>query len=37
MIVVSDSSERVLELLDKYTLRISNEFHASAAAPDKSL
>jgi hypothetical protein len=37
MIVVSDSSERVLELLDKYTLRISNEFHASTAAPDKSL
>lgn len=37
LIVVSDSSERVLELLDKYTHRIGNEFHASAAAPDKSL
>jgi hypothetical protein len=37
LIVVSDSSERVLELLDTYTHRIGNEFHASAAAPDKSL
>lgn len=37
LIVVSNSSERVLELLDKYTHRIANEFHASAAAPDKSL
>jgi hypothetical protein len=37
LIVVSDSSERVLELLDNYTHRIATEFHASAAAPDKSL
>lgn len=37
IIVVSDSSERVLELLDKYTHRISDEFHASIPAPDKSL
>ena len=37
LIVVSDSSDRVLELLDNYTHRIGNEFHASAAAPDKSL
>lgn len=37
LIVVSDSSEKVIELLDKYTRRIANEFHASAAAPDKSL
>jgi len=37
LIVVSDSSDRVLELLDHYTRRIGNEFHASAAAPDKSL
>lgn len=37
LIVVSDSSDRVLELLDSYTHRIGNEFHASAAAPDKSL
>ncbi|WP_026777890.1 acetyl-CoA carboxylase biotin carboxylase subunit family protein [Polaribacter sp. Hel_I_88] len=36
-IVVSDSSEKVLELLDKYTHRIANEFHASIPAPDKSL
>ena len=37
MIVVSDSSERVLELLDNYTKRIASEFHASIPAPDKSL
>ncbi|MGJ8592383.1 MAG: ATP-grasp domain-containing protein [Aquaticitalea sp.] len=37
MIVVSDCSERVMELLDKYTKRISEEFHASLPAPDKSL
>ena len=36
-IVVSDSSEKVLELLEKFTHRIGNEFHASIAAPDKSL
>lgn len=34
LIVVSESSERVLELLDKYTQRIANEFHASSPAPD---
>ncbi len=34
-IVVSDSSERILELLDHYTQRIANEFHASLPAPDK--
>jgi hypothetical protein len=37
LIVVSDSSERVLELLDTYTQRIASEFHASIPAPDKSL
>lgn len=37
MIVVSDSSERVLELLEKYTHRIASDFHASIPAPDKSL
>lgn len=37
MIVVSDSSERVMELLDAYTKRISEEFHASLPAPKKSL
>ncbi|WP_179345109.1 ATP-grasp domain-containing protein [Winogradskyella ursingii] len=37
LIVVSDSSKRVLELLDKYTDRIGKEFHASLPAPDKSL
>ena len=36
LIVVSDSSERVLELLDQYTERIGKEFHASLPAPDKS-
>jgi hypothetical protein len=36
MIVTSDSRKRVLELLDNYTKRISNEFHASLPAPDKS-
>jgi len=35
LIVVSDSSERILELLDKYTQRIANEFHASLPAPDR--
>ncbi len=37
MIVVSDSSERVLELLDKYTKRIVSDFHASIPSPDRSL
>ena len=37
LIVVSDSSERVLELLDHYTQRIAKEFHASLPAPDKSI
>ncbi|MEZ4802424.1 MAG: ATPase [Gelidibacter sp.] len=37
LIVVSDSSERVMELLDNYTKRISEEFHASLPAPPKSL
>lgn len=36
MIVVSESQERVLELLQAYTERIANEFHASLPAPDKS-
>ncbi|TVZ57692.1 hypothetical protein NA63_0179 [Flavobacteriaceae bacterium MAR_2010_105] len=35
LIVVSESSERVLQLLDAYTQRIANEFHASSPAPDK--
>lgn len=34
LIVVSESSERILELLDHYTHRIANEFHASSPAPD---
>lgn len=37
LIVAADSRERVLELLDAYTHRISNEFHASAPAPDASV
>jgi hypothetical protein len=36
LIVVSNSRERVLELLDNYTKRISNQFHASLPPPDKS-
>lgn len=35
LIVVSESSDRVLELLEHYTNRIANEFHASSPAPDK--
>ncbi len=37
IIVASDSSQQVFDLLDKYTQRIANEFHASIPAPDKSL
>lgn len=36
LIVVSDSSERVMELLEQYTQRIAKDFHASVPAPDKS-
>jgi len=36
LIVVSDSSDRVMELLDQYTKRIANEFHASQPAPDST-
>ncbi|MEM7550801.1 MAG: ATPase [Bacteroidota bacterium] len=36
LIVQSDSRERVLELLDQYTHRIGEKFHASLPAPDKS-
>lgn len=35
-IVVAESSEKVLAVLDKLTQRISNEFHASLPAPDSS-
>lgn len=37
LIVAADSRERLLELLDAYTQRISNKFHASAPAPDVSV
>ena len=37
MIVQSDSSERIMELLDNYAERVAKDFHASAPAPDKSL
>jgi hypothetical protein len=37
LIVRADSKARVLELLDIYAKRISEEFHASAPARDKSL
>lgn len=37
LIVASDSKERVLELLDQYTRRISEEFHASQPARDKTV
>ena len=33
-IVVSDSSDRVLELLDEYTRRIARDYHASLPPPD---
>ena len=36
LIVVSESSERVTELLDQYAQRIARDFHASLPAPDKS-
>ena len=36
LIVAADTRERVLELLDHYTQRIGNEFHASAPAPESS-
>ncbi len=36
LIVAADTRERILELLDQYTQRISNEFHASAPAPESS-
>jgi biotin carboxylase len=35
LIVQSKSQQRVLELLDTYTHRIFNDFHASAPIPDK--
>lgn len=37
LIVLSESSERILELLHHYEARIAQEFHASLPAPDKSL
>ncbi|WP_026755883.1 acetyl-CoA carboxylase biotin carboxylase subunit family protein [Sediminibacter sp. Hel_I_10] len=37
IIVASDSSQQVFDLLEKYTQRIAKEFHASIPAPDKSL
>lgn len=37
LIVVSESSERILELLDTYTKKIASDFHASIPAPNKSL
>lgn len=36
-IVVSDSSQRVLDLLEKYTQKIAHEFHASLPPPDTLL
>ena len=35
LVLQSDSRERILELLDAYTRRIADEFHASAPAPDR--
>ncbi len=37
MILVSETRERVLELLDKYTHRIFEEYHASLPPKDKAL
>jgi len=36
LIVKSNKTERVLELLDNYTERIQKDFHSSAPIPDKS-
>lgn len=36
MIVVSESRERVGQLLEDYAVRVARDFHASAPAPDKS-
>jgi hypothetical protein len=36
LIVVSPSSERVLELLEDYTQRIAQDFHASLPPPEES-
>ena len=36
LIVTSDSKDRVIQLLDQYTQRIQEEFHASLPAPDSS-
>lgn len=37
MIVRSNSSDRIMELLDDYAGRVNRDFHASAPAPKKSL
>jgi biotin carboxylase len=37
VIIASDSSERIMELLDKYAGIISRDYHAAAPAPDQSL
>lgn len=37
MIVTSQSNDRIYELLDEYTEKVRQDFHASAPAPDKSL
>ncbi len=36
LIVASESTQRIRELLDQYAHRIANEFHAAAPAPNKS-
>jgi hypothetical protein len=36
LIVASSSKERVIELLDKYTKRIAEDFHASQPAAGKT-
>ncbi len=37
IIVAADSTEKIVELLDKYATIISGKFHASAPAPDTSV
>jgi len=37
VIVASDATQRVRELLDKYADIIARDYHAAAPAPDKSL
>ena len=37
VIVASDSSDRIRELLDKYAALIARDYHMSLPAPDKTV